>query len=190
VALPAVRADACYFFAYVGLIILWPILPRPSAWLWVIVPLALAYAVVRGTRCASRVPASTASFFWRSGAESRDFCLMLIPGFELAIERRFDPVAEKIPAIAHSARVVWRRRGQRRSGARVSTSLSSTACVRRRGRPGGQCVFSIKPSLVSFYTGRRGVALRGKRCRAGVRRAPTNWLRYFRAHGFYQPVLF
>lgn len=147
------KADAWYFFAYAGLIVLWPWPGESRRFAWVVAPLVLGYAFLGAdelvTRFAPLHHALRALLPLAMG-------LVLIPGFELALERRFDAEARADARLAHLPDWYEVAPAQARRHAQIHLAVVSAVQEFGAEIPADACAYTIKPAELAVLAHRDG----------------------------------
>jgi hypothetical protein len=146
--------DVVYMIVYLGIVTIWPYPAQAIRFAWMVLPLLLGYVLV----AAASVPAAALRKMLPATAVVV-LALMTAPNFALAVQRWAAAADEPDPRVRY--RTEWydgelavAREYARASLAREQAVLELTGQV-----PEDECVFAIKPYLVTFATHRRAYGL-------------------------------
>jgi hypothetical protein len=147
--------DAWYIAAYLALIVLWPYPSEAQRFGWVVMPWLLGYAVLAADRGAARFsnrPGVVQSAIRWSGPAV--LALLIAPSFLIAAQRRAHAATQETPALAQLPE--WYGADPVAARAEALLHLDMARAMQELGRqvPEGECVISIKPATVTFYSGR------------------------------------
>lgn len=147
--------DAWYAAAYLAMLVLWPFPGESVRFAWVLVPLLIGFVLSAVGVDQAPAPALRKALPW---AVTACLALIAIPSGVLNLQRFLHPVGREYPVVR--ALPEWYDADIRDALKQAQTHVGFVGALQHLGReiPEGDCVLSIKPALVMFYTGRRSVA--------------------------------
>lgn len=147
-------ADAWYVGAYLFLMTVWPYPAEAQRFAWVLMPLVLGYAVW-GAQQAARRRAGRAGRLLPVAGPWVVWLALALPtavAFTLAMQRAFHPLTREVPGLRHLPE--WygpELMGSLRAG-EFHLGIAESLRVLGNSVPEGECILSIKPSTVAYYT--------------------------------------
>ena len=147
------RADAAYLLSYLAIILLWPYPAHARRFLFVLLPILFAYAVLGISAC---VKARTA---WVRGAVAYAVIVILIllalpTTVSMWRDLKQEPVLARMPS-----RYLAPSLATARSDTDGLAPIYELLATLPAEVPSGGCVSSVIPEQLMFYTRRRGAAL-------------------------------
>jgi hypothetical protein len=149
------KPDAWYLMAYLGVMALWPFPEEAWRLTWVVVPILLGHFLWAGEQVLRRAGVSSGRI--RSALSSAPGLiagLTLLPGFALLTARAAHPLTDLHPAYRHVPE--WYDPLLPKAQWLAESRLATVDGLREFAArvPEGQCVFSTRPLMTSFFTGR------------------------------------
>lgn len=154
------RPDAWYVAAYLGVMMIWPFPEEARRLAWVLVPILLGYCLWAGERALQRLPAVSG---WPrtllAHAPVLALALVVLPGFGLLVARAADPLAYLHPEYRHIPE--WYDPALPKAQWLVEIRRATAGGFRDFAPliPADECVFSTKPLMAGFFTGRIAYAV-------------------------------
>ena len=147
------QADAWYLAAYLALIVVWPYPSEAQRFCWVVLPWLLGYTVWAAVWAAARVGAGPVAHGIR-GTGVAVLALLVAPSVAITAQRWFHPAVQANPALVHLPEWYGADPGVARAEAELH--LEMVRAIQQLGTrvPEGECLYSIKPATVTFYTAR------------------------------------
>lgn len=149
------KADAIYLWGYLAMIAIWPYPAEARRLAWVLMPLLIAYLLLAGEALADALRAhGLAAARLAAGLPALLSGLVLLPGDLQAALRYQSAASVERPEVRHLPE--WYEPDPRMALRQATLHLDLADALGRLGRliPPGECVFSIKPQTVAWYTRR------------------------------------
>lgn len=180
------RMDGFYVWAYLGMVVLWPFPAEAQRLILVLAPVLLWQALWGLLRLQQAAHALKPLLAGSMAA----FLLASIPEFALTVQRFATPLPPDVPdAYRHTAN--WYGADLESAAASVRFIATLEADMQRLGErvPEGECIFSIKPSVVAYLSGRTSKAPPGVRSEQSAfeQALAADGCRYFYLLGFASP---
>jgi hypothetical protein len=149
------QPDGWFVAAYTALLIVWPYPAEAPRLVWVLLPFLLAYPLWAGNAAAAMLAGRRAFTLEvvRWGIPLT-LVLVLVPGFQLAIERRFHPATREYPGIAQLPEWYGVNAAAALASARLHLEVAQAIGELGAQVPEGECVYAVKPPVVTFYAHR------------------------------------
>lgn len=148
--------DGYYVFVYLGMTLLWPFPDEAARFLYVLIPILLGHACLCVARLAGLLDLRFQTFpvFILLGAVA----IVALPDLVITATRFFQPLPSALESFRRSAS--FYERGPESPLARISADQGLLSGFHNIGQfvPAQACIYSIKPSLVSYFSDRRSIA--------------------------------
>lgn len=147
------KLDGIYAFLYISMIISWPYPAESMRLLIPVIPILLVQTSICMEDLASRWNSSYSSSFG-SAIILASLLLILIPNLILTINRFNLTVDDYL--VPYKRTYAWYNPSLSRAiqGVKINRAIVSSLEKAKSYIPAGQCIYSIKPSIISLYTDR------------------------------------
>jgi hypothetical protein len=147
------EADAWYVAGYLAVMAVWPYPSEAQRFAWVVMPWLLLYCALGASAVAGLLAQHRAAAAGVRWAVPAIVALLVLPSFVVTVQRWWEP-SER--ALAHLPEWYLPDRTGAEQRARQHLDIARGIATLGRQVPAGDCVYSIRPSVVAVFTGLDG----------------------------------